>query len=308
MPNYFFTETITGERPNDYGAVAIQTEGIPTRKGTFWRPVYVAGLVYPMSTPERKKIKTPEPLAPIRVSRVTRKRKQINVRNSGFIDADKGHLFGLSLGGPNVTYNIVPQWSHFQRNGEWGQMESAVKAHAEELKCKNLYLRYLVIVRYKEYINPVNSKFDLGTYKGLFFPKGFTVWMTVMRDLTTPMGTPPKCVFDSDQYQDKTDDLMLLRQLNIDDPGLVASYEDLKLNSEGNVVYATGLPNRIYANPAASAFGTTTPTISVPPIVSTPPQIDRLDNRLILNSQIQDRLPTSDKRPRKRQKEEKSNF
>ena len=40
--------------------------------------------------------------------------------------ADKGHIFALELGGPNVTENIVPQWAFFQEHGTWRQMETAV--------------------------------------------------------------------------------------------------------------------------------------------------------------------------------------
>jgi hypothetical protein len=44
--------------------------------------------------------------------------------------ADRGHIFALELGGPNVTENIVPQWAFFQEHGAWRQMEAAVAAAA----------------------------------------------------------------------------------------------------------------------------------------------------------------------------------
>jgi hypothetical protein len=46
--------------------------------------------------------------------------------------ADRGHIFALELGGPNVTENIVPQWAFFQEHGNWRQMEAAVAAAARE--------------------------------------------------------------------------------------------------------------------------------------------------------------------------------
>jgi hypothetical protein len=44
--------------------------------------------------------------------------------------ADRGHIFALELGGPNVAENIVPQWAFFQEHGTWRQMEAAVAAAA----------------------------------------------------------------------------------------------------------------------------------------------------------------------------------
>jgi len=46
--------------------------------------------------------------------------------------ADRGHIFALELGGPNVTENIVPQWAFFQEHGSWRQMESAVAVAARK--------------------------------------------------------------------------------------------------------------------------------------------------------------------------------
>jgi hypothetical protein len=44
--------------------------------------------------------------------------------------ADRGHIFALELGGPNVAENIVPQWAFFQEHGTWRQMEATVAAAA----------------------------------------------------------------------------------------------------------------------------------------------------------------------------------
>lgn len=44
---------------------------------------------------------------------------------------DKGHIYALELGGPNVRENIVPQWAFFQEHGSWRQMEVVVAKAAK---------------------------------------------------------------------------------------------------------------------------------------------------------------------------------
>eukprot|EP01083_Nonionella_stella_P047368 126771_1 len=46
------------------------------------------------------------------------------------LGTDKGHIMALSNGGPDVTYNIVPQSNQWQRTGGWRQLEIAVFDHA----------------------------------------------------------------------------------------------------------------------------------------------------------------------------------
>jgi len=37
---------------------------------------------------------------------------------------DKGHICALELGGPDISQNIVPQWSQWQETGKWRRLES----------------------------------------------------------------------------------------------------------------------------------------------------------------------------------------
>lgn len=105
----------------EYGPVRIQLEDVPaTGSSTFGRrPRVVEGVV--MTIPVGNRDQTPNPSA------------GWNDRwNGGGVD--RGHLFGLSLGGPDVPENIVPQWSGWQRNGQWRKMERIVRARAAEVQ------------------------------------------------------------------------------------------------------------------------------------------------------------------------------
>ena len=39
----------------------------------------------------------------------------------------------LHLGGPDVPENIVPQWKHWQRLGEWREMERSLDSYARKV-------------------------------------------------------------------------------------------------------------------------------------------------------------------------------
>ncbi|MGO9601347.1 MAG: glycosyl hydrolase family 18 protein [Isosphaeraceae bacterium] len=52
---------------------------------------------------------------------------------SGIPDLDRGHLFALELGGPDVGINVVPQWRRWQRFGEWREMERRLRTIAERV-------------------------------------------------------------------------------------------------------------------------------------------------------------------------------
>ncbi len=68
----------------------------------------------------------------------------VSPRNTGRADVDKGHIFALELGGPDVARNICPQFSQSQRNGEWRQMEVEAWKFADE--CDNLVFMTLAVV------------------------------------------------------------------------------------------------------------------------------------------------------------------
>lgn len=40
---------------------------------------------------------------------------------------DRGHVMALNNGGPHINYNIVPQKSKWQRNGNWRKLEEEIK-------------------------------------------------------------------------------------------------------------------------------------------------------------------------------------
>ncbi|MEM7212898.1 MAG: DNA/RNA non-specific endonuclease [Pseudomonadota bacterium] len=132
MPTYTFDTLYDRKtkRPDDYGVITVQTE--VTNPGTFYqreRQTLVYGYIHPLDTTSGRK-SAPEPFSNFRIGatkRIPKKAKLISPRNTGKVDMDKGHIIALELGGPDVPANICPQWSQFQRNGEWRKME--VEAH-----------------------------------------------------------------------------------------------------------------------------------------------------------------------------------
>ncbi|MGI2904988.1 DNA/RNA non-specific endonuclease [Tolypothrix sp. VBCCA 56010] len=101
----------------DYGGVTIGLEDPPTTSGSNIgrRPVLIEGVVMPV--PVGRRDQTPQPIA------------GWSDRWNGR-DIDRGHLFALNLGGPDVPENIVPQWAHWQRLDDWRAMERTVNARA----------------------------------------------------------------------------------------------------------------------------------------------------------------------------------
>lgn len=126
MPTYSYDATFDGRsRPSKYGKVSIDYEilGAGTLR-QLKRPVLASGYIYPMATAGRKT--APEPASGFRIGMtktVPKKALAVSARNSGRVDMDKGHIFALELGGPDVPDNILPQFSQFQRNGVWRRME-----------------------------------------------------------------------------------------------------------------------------------------------------------------------------------------
>ncbi len=148
MPTYSYDKTFDGTpRPAAYGSVAIEYEILGA--GTLHqreRPVLASGYVLPMgSTAGRKS--APEPQSNFRIGmtqKVPRKALALSARNTGRVDMDKGHIFALELGGPDVAHNILPQFSQFQRNGVWRRME--VEAHEIASDTSDLVFMSVAIV------------------------------------------------------------------------------------------------------------------------------------------------------------------
>lgn len=114
----------------NYGPVTIVTETLTPAPppGTFQlgpRPVSVSGIVIPSGA-----------VGP-----------HVNPNPSGGwitvgeLEVDKGHIFGLGLGGPNIPQNVVPQWGAWNQYGRWRVAEKAIKDLA-----RALYLGTMAVV------------------------------------------------------------------------------------------------------------------------------------------------------------------
>ena len=79
--------------------------------------VCVTGVVIPISTGSPKRPDAPEPF---------------NGGTVGLdVNRDRGHIFGLNLGGVNDNFNIVRQDAPWQRNGgEWRRFETTIHRFA----------------------------------------------------------------------------------------------------------------------------------------------------------------------------------
>jgi hypothetical protein len=126
-------------------------------------------------------------------------------RDTGIADAQKGHLMALELGGPDVAWNIVPQWANFQANGAWRRAEKRVYQLATAAQGRGRQLVFDVFVHYKAYERPRQ-----GSQKGLTFPTGFTMTVTE-QDVGGGNEAQGMIVFDGEQFQDGTDAMMFQR-------------------------------------------------------------------------------------------------
>jgi hypothetical protein len=103
----------------NYGPVSIYGEKLVNPPNGFGpRPLQVSGLIMPGLTVGRRR-PTPEPSSGFNTGRVN--------------DVDPGHVMALHLGGPDNSFNIVPQWAKWQRLGEWRQMERKLDAEARRV-------------------------------------------------------------------------------------------------------------------------------------------------------------------------------
>ncbi len=136
MPSHAFNELFDGKtRPSEYGNVTIDYETVnPGLVRQFTRPVLASGYIYPMGSTSGRK-SAPEPESGFRIGAtktVPKAALAVSARNTGRVDMDKGHIFALELGGPDVAENICPQFSQLQRNGEWRRMEVEAWKRADE--------------------------------------------------------------------------------------------------------------------------------------------------------------------------------
>lgn len=149
--HYKFNTIYDGSDRGPYGDVEIVTEKIfvgDVRETE--RQTAVGGLIVPfLATTGRKAAK--EPSSGIRISATKDLPKKClvsNPRNTGKVDMDKGHIMALELGGPDVSHNIVPQYSQLQRNGKWRRMETRAYDLAIEADNANSALWMSILISY----------------------------------------------------------------------------------------------------------------------------------------------------------------
>lgn len=206
MCQYKFNTLFDGsKRPPEYGDVTIVYEIInPGTKFEWRRPTLAFGCIYPLDSTKGRKT-APEPLSGFRISntkRVPKKALALSMRNTGRVDMDKGHIFALELGGPDVPANICPQWSQFQRNGEWRQMET----DAYDIAAQQGELGNLVHMRVEIFYSGAQSLSRAGA------PQRFCVKLFVVgaNNLLRE--------WRIDNTHSATDDMMFERQANVIDP------------------------------------------------------------------------------------------
>jgi hypothetical protein len=74
------------------------------------RPIGLMGRITPSSTKGRKS--PPDPISGFKCE---------------YTAFDKGHIMALELNGPDISENIVPQYSQWQETGQWKRMETDIK-------------------------------------------------------------------------------------------------------------------------------------------------------------------------------------
>jgi hypothetical protein len=186
------------QRPKEYGPVTVEKESISHVSGqTIQRPVHVSGLVYPGTTSGRPS--APEPSSGIKVGVTWKLVGAKNTRNTGIVDAQKGHIMALELGGPDLSSNIVPQWGNWQANGAWREAEKKILALAQTVEKKGHKLLFDAEILYKQY-----AVLEQGTLKGLTFPSGFKVTVFEVDKSQKPVSSG-QVMFNGEQAQDETD-------------------------------------------------------------------------------------------------------
>jgi hypothetical protein len=185
--------TITSEKVGMWTSASGEKE---TRR----RPSRVQGIVEPTETKGRPKAPDADSGVQIYSGGGARPSSSIKVlRNNGLVDAARGHLMALELGGPNVPANIAPQWAQFQGSGEWREMEKRVLEEAKALP-ETEKLHFDVEVFYKDTGETTPSVNSFG------FPTAFKVSITRVAAKTLKRLEEPRVVFDQGQAQNETDD------------------------------------------------------------------------------------------------------
>jgi len=161
----------------DYGDVRIIYEDLENdRAGYGPRPIQVVGVIIP-----GMRVGQPRPTP---------------LPSSGFNtesedDVDPGHVIALHLGGPNVSFNVVPQWARWQRLEDWREMERALGRAANKIADDSrptggLPTRSILMNVAIEYKRTGNITPSLTTWS---FPKAFYVTACVVN-----IANPANCI------------------------------------------------------------------------------------------------------------------
>ena len=103
----------------NYGTVFIISDELRHPPQGFGpRPRAVQGMIMPGITVGQRH-GTPQPSS--------------GLHTGGEPDVDPGHVMALHLGGPDNSFNIVPQWSHWQQLGAWRKMEQELDEKARKI-------------------------------------------------------------------------------------------------------------------------------------------------------------------------------
>jgi hypothetical protein len=193
-----------------HGSVKGTLETIRLVSGkTIQRPTNLRGMVEPRATTGRRP--APEPPS----FKVGVNWKEVGTKpskNTGMVDAQKGHIMALELGGPDLPWNIVPQWANWQANGEWRRAEREVLELAKEAQTRGRRIEFNTDVLYKRY-----KRLETASERGLVVPVGFHMMVREVH----PDGSKPRpwvTVFEGEQHQDETDFKISARALEKIDP------------------------------------------------------------------------------------------
>lgn len=174
-----------------------------------YRPTAMEGMVEDRATTGRPP--APEPPS----YKVGVDWKEVGTKPSkytGMVDAQKGHIMALELGGPDKPWNIVPQWANWQANGEWRRAERTVLELAKKAKARGRRIWFKADVIYKHY-----ERLETASERGLVVPVGFRMKVREVK----PDGSNPgpwRIVFEGEQHQDETDFKISARALEKIDP------------------------------------------------------------------------------------------
>ncbi|MBV9786268.1 MAG: hypothetical protein JO264_20900 [Acidisphaera sp.] len=281
------------KRPDWAGPVIIETEEIVRPKGTVERTRSICGIVVPSETAGRPS--APEPASGFRIGagkKIPKTALALSPRNTGYVDMDKGHLMALELGGPDVGRNICPQFSQFQRNGVWRQMETKVLKRASELADEGCFLKYMA---YAMYYDPKNLPVGWLSLPRLLIPQGFRVVTVVLDEDQQPLKDAKAVeMFHDEQAPSEVDDKMFLRTL--------AKIGEIKPGMYDDLVWAKGKPEFVEAGQDARHAPELGSGMMIdvggPPIVY--PSIDTSSTAMFGHSLLSG-IKTSEKVPRKRQ-------